>query len=317
MTSVDTQTASLSAESPSFQADCGFGCQAPSEPYLTVPENQGPWTTQLRRCMSCGLVFENPRPPQSAIEAFYQAQSLWTGSTDAEGKPRSYVAELENKKPLFRDLIQRIERYKTSGTLLDIGCGPGLLEAEMDRRRWNVTGVEMAPFICEFGRNTLGSQIIEGRFETLSLPSSAYDVVVFKYVLDHMQEPWAALRKARQLVKPDGLLVLADVINIDSFCARFFGAGHRLIHPMHFTYFSPTTIRVHLRRLGFQVVHIDFPFVRTPYCSASQLGTLAGRTVQRLWQRLRRQHQPRIYSTAFYGNMMDVFAIPLPSGAAE
>lgn len=277
--------------------------------HLEVRDNQGPANTILVRCNRCDLCFEEPRPPQAAIDAFYNNVGLWTNSTDAEGKPRSYVRELEAKKPFFRSLARRIEHSKTGGQLLDVGCGPGLLEQVLDRTRWQVTGIEMSPYIADFGRTQLGSNVITARFEDVELRPASFDVVVMKYVLDHMEEPFEALLKARHVIKPDGLLVIADLININSFCARWFADGFRLIHAMHFTYFSPKTITLHLGRAGFAVQRIEYPYFRTPYCTLSGLGTLAWRVVRRLFYRSLGIRQ-RVYSPPFYGNMMDVWALP-------
>jgi SAM-dependent methyltransferase len=235
--------------------------------------------------------------------------ALWTDSTDAEGKGRSYVRELEAKEPFFRSLARRIGRYKAGGQLLDVGCGPGLLERVLDRDRWQVTGVEMSPYIAHFGRTQLGTKVLTARFEDTDLPPGSFDVVVMKYVLDHMEEPFAALLKARRVIKPDGLLVVADLINIESFCARWFGDGFRLIHPMHFTYFAPKTIRLHLGRAGFDVKRIEYPYFRTPYCTLSALGTAAWRVARR-WALRSFGSRQRVYSPPFYGSMMDVWAVP-------
>lgn len=280
-------------------------------PFLEIPENQRTATTTLVQCNDCDLVFENPRPPKPEIQAFYQNEALWTDSQDAEGRGRSYVKELDQKRPIFRDLVSRIGRYKQGGRLLDIGCGPGLLETELDPGHWEVTGVERSEFIAEFGKKTLGTHILKSTFEEVTLPQSHFDVVVMKYVLDHMEEPFEALKRARTLIKPDGVLVLADLINIESFCARFFQEGHRLFHPMHFTYFSPRTVSRHLERAGFSVVKIDFPYFKTPYFNLRNLAVFTLRIVQKGLQRLGLGPKGRIYSSAFYGSMMDIWAVPV------
>jgi SAM-dependent methyltransferase len=277
--------------------------------HLEVSDNQGAAKTVLVRCNRCDLCFEEPRPPKAAIDAFYNDVALWTNSTDAEGKQRSYVRELQAKEPLFRSLARRIERYRVGGRLLDVGCGPGLLERVLDTARWQVTGIEMSPYIADFGRTQLETNVITGRFEELDLPADSFDVVVMKYVLDHMEEPFEALLKARRVLKADGLLVVADLINIESFCARWFADGFRLIHPMHFTYFSPRTIALHLERAGFSVTRIEYPYFGTPYCTFSGLSTLAWRVLRRLVLRFSGSRQP-VYSPPFYGNMMDVWAVP-------
>ena len=223
---------------------------------------------------------------------------------------------LKYSRPHFRmekasRLINRLARGRDR-TLLDVGCGPGLLERVLDRGRWHVTGIEMAPYIADFGRARLGTNVLAARLEDANLPPASFDVVVMKYVLDHMEEPFAALQKARRVIKPDGLLVIADLINIESFCARWFADGFRLIHPMHFTYFSPRTITLHLGRAGFAVQRIDYPYFGTPYCTLSGLGTLAWRIVRRGILRALGSRQ-RVFSPPFYGNMMDVWAVPTGS----
>ena len=291
---------------------CRLECRT-TRPYLVIPENQGPDSSTLVQCTACGLVIESPRPSREKIDAFYANEALWTNSTDAEGKPRSYVKELEAKKPQFDDLVRRIERYKTGGRLLDVGAGPGLLERSLDRSRWTVLGVESSKYIAEFGPRTFGSHVLHGTFETVPFEPASFDVIVMKYVLDHMETPWEAIVKARTLLKPDGLLVVADLINIDSFAARFFAEGHRLFHPMHFTYFSAATIRAHLARAGFTVIRVDYPFLRTPYFTAANMRTFAGRVVKRALNKLRGRNE-KVFSSAFYGNMMDVFAVPAEAG---
>lgn len=286
--------------------DCHLACDR-HRPYLTIPENQGARTTELVQCIQCDLVFELPRPSREEIDGFYANEALWTSSVDAEGRPRSYVRELEAKKPQFDDLVRRIERHVRGGRLLDVGCGPGLLERSLDPSRWSVLGVESSGYIAEYGPRTFGTHVLHAAFEGVALEDASFDVVVMKYVLDHMEAPYEALLKARRLLKPGGLLVLADLINIDSFCARFFAEGHRLFHPMHFTYFSPRTVRTHLARAGFRIVQLDFPYCRTPYFTRQNIITLAGRILQRAVNRARGKRD-KVFSVAFYGNMMDVFA---------
>jgi 2-polyprenyl-3-methyl-5-hydroxy-6-metoxy-1,4-benzoquinol methylase len=272
-------------------------------------ERGGGAPLRLVRCESCDLVFEDPRPSPEAIDAFYDDANLWRDSRDADGNRRSYVNELEAKKPVFKDLVRRIERFKSNGRVLDVGSGPGLLEVAMDRDRWHVEGVEMSPYIAEFGPRELGTRVHAGLFEEMELEPRSFDVVVMKYVLDHMEDPFGALLRAREAIRDDGLLVVADLINIDSFCARYFGEGHRLLHPMHFTYFSPDTIRSHLERVGFGVAKIDYPFLRTPYFSATAVRGFAARVARRAFVRARRTDEV-VVSPAWRGNMMDVFAVP-------
>ncbi len=280
------------------------------KPYLTIPANQGPRATELIQCTDCGLVVEDSRPPKAEIDAFYSNKKLWTDSADVEGKPRSYVNELNAKRPLFLDLVRRMETFKKKGRLLDVGAGPGLLGSVLSDLYWEYRAIELSPYAVEFGRKQLGIEVEQGRFEAMDLPHKHFDVVMMKYVLDHTETPFAALQKARTVIADDGILCLADLINVDSIAAKIFKDGHRLFHPMHFTYFSPKTIAEWLGRAGFKVVRIDYPFLYTPYFNLSNLTTFAGRVVKKLMNFSVSKTGPRVYSTAFYGSMMDVWAVP-------
>lgn len=299
----------MRSSSAEVVADCRLQCDS-YLPYLTVENNQGPSTTHLVKCRHCGVVREQPRPPKSEIDGFYSNEASWTASTDAEGNPRSYVDEIEARMPLYTRLARRIEARKPGGKLLDVGCGDGLLQRAFDASRWDVIGVEPTRFIAEFGKNNLDSNIFVGRFEDFDAPDADFDVIVMKYVLDHAEDPREMLDKSRRLLKDDGLLVIADLINIDSFCARVFQEGFRLIHPLHFTYFSPRTVRLHLAHSGFRVQDIEFPFFETPYWSRETVIDMGKRVAKRVLQLLGRGPGQRVFSPPWYGNMMDVYAVP-------
>jgi SAM-dependent methyltransferase len=291
---------------PTIHSGCVLRC--PGRPFLEVDDNQGAVTTRLVQCPACSLVFESPRPTTDAIARFYADTALWTNSTDAEGNRRSYVNELEQKRRPFGELATRIRGRKSSGRLLDVGSGPGLLELELPE--FDVVGLEPCAYIAEVGTAHLHTHIEQRRLEDADFPEASFDVVVMKYVLDHMEEPFAALTRARQLLRPDGLLVIADLINIESFCARFFREGFRLIHPMHFTYFAPKTITAHLERAGFSVERIEFPFFRTGYFTPRTVATLVARLARRSWYLATNRRHLKVISPPWYGNMMDVWARP-------
>lgn len=62
------------------------------------------------------------------------------------------------------------------------------------------------------------------------------------------------------------------------------------------------------KRIGFEVIQVERPFMKTPYCNAKNLRTFAGRVVRRALNKFRGNNE-KVFSTAFYGNMIDVFAV--------
>ena len=105
-----------------------------------------------------------------------------------------------------------------TGTLLDVGCGSGVLCRHVQRRFGSLRphGVDRSSLQVEFARR-LSPDI---PFETLDVSASSpgalgrrFDVIVNRYVAHHLGEDGfvRALRWMRSHLEPDGLLVVIDV----------------------------------------------------------------------------------------------------------
>jgi ubiquinone/menaquinone biosynthesis C-methylase UbiE len=100
--------------------------------------------------------------------------------------------------------------------VLDIGCGPGTITADLAAlvAPGEVLGIDRAPAVVEHARHTFG-EVPNLRFEVgdvyaLDLPDSSVDVVHAHQVLQHLTDPVAALREARRVLVPGGLLAVRD-----------------------------------------------------------------------------------------------------------
>jgi SAM-dependent methyltransferase len=101
--------------------------------------------------------------------------------------------------------------------ILDAGCGSGGLALARPRRPgWNVTGIEKDPRQAARARDRC-DVVIEGDLAEvlprLSAAGERFDAIVFADVLEHLEDPVAALAQARRLASPDGVLV-ASVPNV-------------------------------------------------------------------------------------------------------
>jgi SAM-dependent methyltransferase len=127
--------------------------------------------------------------------------------------------------------------------VLDVGCGAGrfgrLVKQERGAEVW---GVESSLRACKEAENCL-DRVVHGEFGgSLNLPSSAFDVVVFNDVLEHMANPWAALEFTKQLLTDTGVVV-ASIPSI-----RHFPTLWKLVVRKEWRYQDAGTLdRTHLR----------------------------------------------------------------------
>jgi len=149
--------------------------------------------------------------------------------------------------------LREVERHRGAGRLLDVGCGKGGFLRGARDRGWRCFGVEIS-FQASNDARRMGLDVATGRFEDVDYPDSFFDVITMYHVLEHLHDPRQALSKAYQLLKSEGLLVVA-VPNFDSLQARLFGQRwYHLDAPRHLYHFTPRTLKMLLHQIGFKVL---------------------------------------------------------------
>lgn len=100
------------------------------------------------------------------------------------------------------------------GRLLEVGCGSGAFgQAVKQTRKIEVWGVEPVLSAASIAATKLDHLINRAFDAETGLPEGAFDCIVFNDVLEHMLAPEQALRYARALLSPRGVVV-ASIPNI-------------------------------------------------------------------------------------------------------
>ena len=235
---------------------CGICGQSDSRRLYGRPESSASATIEARittdtydnygqivECRRCGLVFRSPRPPETVVVGAY-----------ADLRDDDYLIE-ENSRAINAHLSMHfIQRFKKAGRLLDVGCFTGhLLNAA--RLSFDPEGVEPSRWAAGVARERMKLSVTEGTLSDVAAPAASYDVITMVDVIEHFSDPAAALRKARALLKPDGLLYLVTP-NIRSLSARLLGRWWWGLRSAHLVYFSPETLTRMLNACGFEVVEM-------------------------------------------------------------
>jgi 2-polyprenyl-6-hydroxyphenyl methylase/3-demethylubiquinone-9 3-methyltransferase len=101
-------------------------------------------------------------------------------------------------------------------SLLDIGCGGGLLSEPMARLGANITGIDasgrnIATASLHAERQELAIDYRETTAEALAGSGSQFDIVLALEIVEHVADVDLFLRSCGQLVKPGGLLFLSTL----------------------------------------------------------------------------------------------------------
>ncbi len=99
--------------------------------------------------------------------------------------------------------------------MLDVGCGPGTITADIARRvdPGRVTGVDASPdVVAAASRDHAAANLAfrAGDVYHLDEPDASYDVVHAHQVLQHLADPVAALVEMRRVCRPGGTIAVRD-----------------------------------------------------------------------------------------------------------
>jgi len=214
----------------------------------------------VMECERCGLAATRPVLSDDEVAAYYPAS--YYGDRN-----RRFHPLLERLIPFFRRRrVRSIERYVREGRILDVGCGRGFLPAIMRDRGWDAQGVELSPTAAEHATHNLQIPVFIGDFLLSPFPPGSFDVLVFWHVLEHVADPVATIRRAREIIRPGGLMLVA-VPNFESLQRRF--AGRHWFHldvPRHYHHFRLRVLARLLEENGFDVVDVrHFNLEQNPY----------------------------------------------------
>jgi SAM-dependent methyltransferase len=196
-------------------------------------------------CPACGLARFEPVPADEELARFY---------------PDAYYGDPGIK---FQPLVERVVRAIGSrhirflargvppgGRILDVGCGRGVLLAELADRGFEVHGVERSA-AAALGADPRARIRIAPDLAAAGYPPDFFDAVFVWHVLEHLREPIAAVREMHRILRPGGKLVVA-VPNLASLQARWAGpAWFHLDLPRHVFHFPLPALRRLLAQEGF------------------------------------------------------------------
>ncbi len=225
------------------------------------------------RCRGCQLAYQSPRIPFTSIGPWYDEE---------------YIAHRKKTRwgiltPLYewamgkhdRDKLALARRFKllqAGSRVLDVGCGAGTFLAQVAGQTGAaVTGVDFKnlsalPWMkdVDFRQGTL----LEQQFG-----DARFDLVTMWHFLEHDYAPLQTLARARDLLAPDGVLL----IEVPNLASRSFGLFRErwpgLQAPQHTMLFDPPALRRMLEQSGLQVCeHLSygaFPAYFYLFCGAA------------------------------------------------
>jgi ubiquinone/menaquinone biosynthesis C-methylase UbiE len=204
-----------------------------------------------------------------------------TGSTEHFDRLASRYSRLRASPDAVDPLTEAVVELRElrGRRVLDVGCGPGTVLAQLTRA-FGVEGVgiDASPEMIEVARRDAPGvhQLQVGRAEELPFAGGSFDAVLMRLVVHHLDRP-EAFSELLRVLRPDGRLVITttDPDAFGTFWMAPYFPSYVEIERKRFP--SGETLRRELEEAGFRSIRVE-PFVmdRT-FSRAEALAKLRGR----------------------------------------
>ena len=238
--------------------------------WRTIRQDKDPYrpgsrtTYEFAKCLSCGLVAQQPLPSESELQAAY-----------AISHPVFRAAWRCRSWPLWKILrtltvarrLRLLRCHANGRELLEVGCGAGDFLLAARDAGWRVRAVEYSNRMAEALRREMGLDVRTGELLPGMWPRDAFDVVVFWDVLEHVRDPLAALESAEDCLRPGGLVLLSFPTDTGVERGHRFGGWWAILDPpRHLYFFNQTTLSHICARAGLKLVQYRTPALDTVWC---------------------------------------------------
>ena len=159
------------------------------------------------RCRECGLVRLDPQPAAEELRRYYP-ENYWFAPDESAA---SRLAEAYRRLVLrdhVRFVAQALGGSRARGPLLDVGCGGGLFLGMMRERGYRVAGLDFSREAAAVAWKRQQVPAVCGDLAHAPLRAGSFAGITMFHVLEHVPDPRAYLVAARDLLAPDGRLVV-------------------------------------------------------------------------------------------------------------
>ncbi len=204
------------------------------------------------KCKNCHNLYTYQYPEQ-LLEMGQHCEVVFS-----EHSPNHILEAMPIQLRSWCDILNALQKYTKGKNLLEVGTGTGELLAVALEMEYQIDAVEIVKEDAQKVSNILNIPIWCCDFLQFKTEKQ-YDVLIMGDVLEHMADPTKALRKAWELLRPDGVLWISTPNYQSSFSRMRKFNDPMWKEPYHIVYFSGAGLKDLTEQCGFvtQEYHVS------------------------------------------------------------
>jgi len=213
------------------------------------------------RCKNDGLLYQNPRPDDASLNAFFNSSSFSSKKNTEDAEELTgyydYLSGEAFRAKMAKDRYKLLKKFKPANEPLDIlkiapGTGSFLKEAKDNGN--NVLGVDVSEFFVKYAKEKHGIEMVLANFEDVDLGDRKFDVILLFGAISNISKPKFVLEKILTLLKPDGHLHV-NIIDEQNLVCKIQKSNHFLIRPPVIALFNNNNFKQLLKMIGYEVIY--------------------------------------------------------------
>ncbi len=223
-------------------------------------------------CKNCELIFVNPLPTNSELEALYSPSYHQVISKEKIEADKI----LPGLRFRYQDIYKLLNKYAPSKEIIDFGCGNGKFLYNAYLNGYKVKGVEYNAELVSTLQKTYENTCFYTVRDFYEKPEQ-HDVLFLSNVLEHFTEPLTNFYKLLSKLKVNGIIIVEGPIennaSLVNYCKWMYLKIRRVLKKNFQTTHAPTHIffsnaknqlaffeKIGLQTLEINIIEKEWPF---------------------------------------------------------
>lgn len=232
--------------------------------YGQLPGFQKGYCFDVYECYNCDLQFASPlRSSDKLYNLIYQQAEKIAGydryveyaaNIAIAADPLGYLAGSEEAYHFVARALEAI-MCDSSKRLLELGSGLGYLTYAINRKGYNIRGIDIADQSVALATARFGQFFQNISAEELALTGQKFDGIILTEVIEHVENIYQLFDALDRLLESSGFILLTTP-NKSFFPNTFI--WNTELPPVHLWWFSESTMRLIARRYDYSIEFFDF-----------------------------------------------------------
>ena len=195
---------------------------------------------KIGECESCGLVQQTKILSKNIMDKIYETENYLCPSPEKSGMGKREILK-------FYDFFKKQNLKKCK--ILEIACYDCYLLKKMYRDNWDMYGCDPSIDTKNFLKNFPKDRVKKEFFDKSSYPAGTFDVIIFRNLLEHIEDLNQFLSEVSYALKENGHIFI-DVPNMKEINKI---GGFGLFFHQHLSYFAIPTLSKLLEKNNFVI----------------------------------------------------------------